>query len=141
MTGACTMTQSESRTATVEDIRRPRTLRMEWTSNASGVVTATTSEARAGIVSGTVMRVTFKPGAATPSNGYDVTITDENGIDILVGQGANLSNAAASTVCPGVEFTDGTTTSLMQVAVFGVLTLNVANAGNAKQGIVELVIV
>lgn len=104
-----------------------------WTSDSGGNATVATSA-----VTGTIRRVTFVPGTAgsQPTNAYDVTLTDEHGLDVLAGQGANLSNAANAHVAPGVPLKDGTTTSVVQPAVDGLLTLNVTNAGNAKSGTV-----
>lgn len=67
-----------------------------------------------------------------------MTLTDESGVDVLAGQGANLGNAVASNVCPGVPLKDGTTTGVASQQVFGSLTLAVANAGNGKAGTVVL---
>ena len=55
------------------------------------------------------------------------------GVDVLAGQGANLSDANASAVSPGVPLKDGTTTSVTPCVVADPLILNVA-AGNAKSG-------
>jgi hypothetical protein len=110
---------------------------LAWTSDASGNVTAIPT---ATWVEGELLRVVFVPngGGTAPSNLYDVLLKDENGVDVLGGQGANLSDTVVSHVCPGVPLKDGTTTSTRPSLVCGFLTLDVTNAGNAKGGTVVL---
>ncbi|MEX2113320.1 MAG: hypothetical protein WD845_09050 [Pirellulales bacterium] len=93
-----------------------------------------------GAIIGTLHRVAFIPdgGGTQPTTLYDVTLLDENAIDVLGGQGANLSNSVASHVCPGVPLKDGTTTGTTPIKLRDVLQLVVANAGNAKGGTVVL---
>jgi hypothetical protein len=102
-----------------------------WLSNSNGTITlASGSE-----VSGAIQRVVFIPSAiAVPTDAYDVTLTDEHGIDVLAGQGANKSNVKTSTVIPGTPLKDGTTTTTVPTVVDGILTLNVTNAGNSNAG-------
>lgn len=97
----------------------------DWLSTDAGAVVSATTYAYDGLLE----RVVFDPdaGGTLPSDGYDVTITDPDGNDVLAGLGANL--AQGSTVVK--THADGLT------AVSGqVLTLNITNAGNAKGGIV-----
>ena len=113
----------------------PRTVRkliLDWLSDASGDVNGTKVE-----VSGEILRVTFKPdgGGTQPTALYDVTLDDDDGVDVLNGKGANLSNTATTTIAPMIG--DGTTTDKI-VAVDGRLELKVTNAGNAKGGIVSI---
>lgn len=121
---------------TNDEFKTVKKYEIAWTSDASGDASGTTG----GLVSGHIVRVVFKPGTAgsQPSAAYDVTLTDSYSVDVLTGLGANLSNSTTTDVCPGVEITDGTTTSIMPVAVCDILTLTVANAGNTKSGTVVL---
>jgi hypothetical protein len=50
--------------------------------------------------SGEILRMAIVPGsgATQPSNDFDLEVLDEDDLDIVAGQGANLSNAAATTV-------------------------------------------
>ncbi len=107
-----------------------------WTSSSGGAVSGTTTT----VANGVVGRVSFVPGSggSQPTDAYDVTLLDQDGLDVLAGRGANLSNAAASHVCPGVPITDGTSTGVVPVMLEGTLELQVANAGNAKSGTVTL---
>lgn len=106
-----------------------------WTSDGSGVATEATEHVR-----GTIKRVVFDPGATAPDDNWDCTLTDEHGMDLLGGQGANIDTANSSHIAPGVALKDGVTTSVTQPYVDGVLTLNVTNAGAAKVGTVYVYI-
>lgn len=108
---------------------------LTWTSDASGNVSGIPSTA----ISGTICKVQFIPSAtAAPTTLYNVTLLDAAGIDVLAGQGANLSATVASEIVPGVAFTDSVTTSVVPCVVSESLSLVVANAGNAKSGQVIL---
>lgn len=119
-------------TITYQEHRTVKKITMDWLSNASGAVSGTATKAR----SGQILRVVFQPdsGGTQPTDQYDVTLLDDDGMDVLAGVGANLSNAANSQVVPVV--TDGNNGNMAPVAFDGTLELQVANAGNAKGGIV-----
>lgn len=110
----------------------PQVVRLVWTSDASGVVSGTTVH-----VEGVIERVVFVPGAGgvQPTDAYDLLLNDADGVDVLAGKGANLSQTNKTQVCPFIG--DGTTTN-KPVAVAGTLELVAANAGNAKSGTVVL---
>lgn len=136
---AGTVTQTDSLLSTVPSYERSGAIRkiaLAWTSDASGNAGAATSAA----VTGTIAAVTFAPGAggAQPTDAYDIVLTDAAGVDVLSGQGANLSNATATAVCPGIALKDGTTTSVTPRVVNDVLTLVVSNAGNTKSGVITI---
>jgi hypothetical protein len=115
---------------------------LSWTSSAGGAV----SGHAFGPVSGEILRVVFIPGTGgvQPSNSYSVTLTllngdaNDDGLDLLAGQGASLANNANTTITPSVAMKDGTTTSTNRIAVNDLLDLVVASAGNAKSGVVIL---
>jgi hypothetical protein len=104
---------------------------LAWISDASGNV-----DQLIGQMNGLIVGVSFVPdgGGTQPTDGYDVVINDVFGIDILSGQGANLSNVNKTSVCPLIPATDGTTTTAMLRPVADELTLLVTNAGNATGG-------
>lgn len=105
----------------------------EWLSDASGNATVPSEL----VVCGQIERVVFIPSPSVPPTAlYDVTLTDEQGLDVLSGQGANLSASASLSVIPGTPLKDGTTTSTVPTVVGGILTLNVSNAGDSKGGTV-----
>ena len=106
-----------------------------WTSAADGTATVASDQA----VSGQILRVVIIPSAsAAPTTLYDLTLTDPNSVDVLAGQGANMSATATLSTCPGTPLKDGTTTSVIPMVVDGILTLNVTNAGDTKAGTVIL---
>lgn len=112
-----------------------RVVTLAWVSHTDGVVNLPTS----GAIVGELLRVVFIPSAsAAPTTLYDVLLNDEHGIDVLAGQGANLSATVTTHVCPGVPLKDGTTTGVHPIAVAGVLTLVIANAGSGKAGTIHL---
>jgi len=103
----------------------------DWVSASDGTATLPSTVP----VSGVIHRVVFVPSAsAAPTTLYDLTLTDPNGIDVLAGQGADLSATVSSAVCPGMPLKDGTTVGVVPTTVDGILTLNVTNAGSAKAG-------
>ena len=106
---------------------------MSWTSASDGTATFTTPE-----LTGTIVGVTFDPTTAAPTANYDVTLSDENGVDVLAGQGANLSATVSTRVCPSQPMKDGTTTSTAPIPIHGTLDLSVSNAGDTKSGKVIL---
>ena len=82
-------------------------------------------------VSGKVKRMVTNPdNVDTPTANWDLTITDEDGVDILEGEGANRDPAGAGT-SEGYAFT-------ISELIASKLTFTVANAGNAKKGVVKL---
>jgi hypothetical protein len=95
----------------------------DWTSSAAGAADAETAE----IYNGRVIYVAQLPGAGgdQPTDQYDVLVSDADGVDVLAGLGANLSNAAPTYKAD----TDG-----LGAVVESTLTLAVTNAGNAKSG-------
>lgn len=130
---AVTETDKYPRTYTTQVVNR---IQWDWTSDASGNATDSTDIE----VAGTLGRVVFVPGSggSQPTDLYDVTVTGPNGIDVLSGQGANLSQSTTSEICPGIKLYDGTTTSTVPRLINDVLTLNVSNAGVSKSGTVIL---
>ena len=82
-------------------------------------------------VSGKVKRIVTNPdNTDTPDANWDLTITDEDGVDILEGEGANRDPA-------GVGTSEGIALTVSEL-VASKLTFTVANAGNAKKGVVKL---
>jgi len=99
----------------------------DWLSDASGDYSQQSTNA----VDGVILRAVFIPDSAgtQPTDLYDVTLTDGKSVDVLQGYGANRSNSSTN----NVNFGDG-----YQIAVDELLTLVVANAGNAKGGVVRV---
>ena len=82
-------------------------------------------------VSGKVKRVVTNPdNTDTPDANWDLTLTDEDGVDILEGAGANR-DAGGTGVSEGITLT-------VSELVASKLTFTVANAGGAKKGVVKV---
>lgn len=100
---------------------------LAWVANSAGAVSETLD-----IKPGEIRQVKFIPdsGGTQPTAAYDVTLVDENGVDMLSGDGTDLSNSASMIVArqSTPKLHDGTQR----------LTLTVANAGAANGGTVIL---
>lgn len=110
-----------------------------WTSDASGDVNGTEFD----MIVGTIVSVEFVPGTGgvTPTTLYDVDLLDEENVTMFddgsgTSIGSNLSATDASHKVPLV--------GLVGVTIYrrwhhgGPVELRVANAGNAKQGTVNI---
>lgn len=98
-----------------------------FTSDGSGDASEVTVK-----IAGIVKRaVTIPDGVAPPTQNWDLSIEDEDGVDVLCGNGADRDAGGTGAVeqvfpCPG------------QVAINSSLTFKVANAGDTKKGTVRL---
>jgi len=104
---------------------------IDWLSDASGVVSGTISQ-----IEGTIERIVYLPNTESgtqPDDNYDVTLADENGLDVLRGTGANLDEANASQVV-----TTGGDASVLPYATCGLLTLAIAGAGATNTGTIRI---
>ena len=129
--GSLTMTKT-----TNEYLSSPPTyelITLVWTSDASGNATVTVPN-----VIGEIRRIVTNPsdGATSPTADYDVTLKDADAVDVMVGQGANLSQSANKSFY-GVT-TDAISSQYIPITVYGDLSLAVTNAGNAKKGTIKL---
>ncbi len=101
-----------------------------WTSDASGNVNGTP----VALKRGRLLQVKFVPtnGGAQPSNNYAATLIDADGVDLLAGKGAALSNTAASIAVPVI--------SAVSPAFIdpGNFTPTITGAGNATNGRIDL---
>ncbi len=100
-----------------------------WLSDASGDVNTNAFSVRYGFLR--TMHIMPNTGGTQPTDLYDMTLLDEDSIDWADASGANLSNSAGKVIQfnPPLFF-DGTDQ----------LDLVIANAGNAKTGVIELVV-
>lgn len=106
---------------------------IDWTSDSlTGAVSGTTQK-----IVGRLIKGVTDPGSATPSDNYDVNITDEEGVDVLAACSADLTNRDQSNT-EEVYFTLKDTAGTSNIAAFPVvcdkLTVAVTNAGNSKTG-------
>jgi len=104
-------------------------IQWDWLSATGGAV----SSAASGWYCGKIVKVSLASDASpsAPTDGYDVTIEDGDGLDVLSGNGANVTASAT------VYINDPTK---MLWVRSGTLTLKVANAGDAKGGVVTMLI-
>lgn len=106
------------------------------------VISATfTADAAAGTVPnltipkawGYIVKLVTKPGAVQPTTLYDITVEDENGIDVLAGAGQNRSATVGEQAAPVIS---GAATP---VPISGDLTVKVTNNSvNSATAKVEL---
>lgn len=102
-------------------------IKFAWTSDdAAGTASGTTTS----YYTGKILGLATDPGATAPDDNYDITITDSDSVDVLMGAGANRDEATTEYVL---------STSLGAV-VNSQLTINVSGAGNAKVGTAYLYI-
>lgn len=123
-------------TITYQDHRTVKWIQWAWTSDASGDVSGTETV----VVSGQILRVvTIPDDTAAPTASYDVTLEDEDNVDILYGAGADRSATDAESLVP-LQTDDKASPANVPIPVpfDGKLELKIVNAGNAKQGTVKL---
>ena len=122
---------------TIKDNRRgdtrQRTAVIEYpfTTDASGDA----SEVTLTEIYGQVNRVVTNPdNTDTPTAGWDLTIKDEDDVDVLCGNGADRD-------ADGSKASEQAFPCPKDIEVASKLTFTVANGGNAKKGVVKLYIV
>lgn len=113
--------------------RKIHRIKWSWTSSSDGNVSAATVMGRVTALkyTGKIYDFVTDPSATSPSDNYDITIKDDDGVDVIRGQGANRD---ASVTEYAVD------RSALGVVVDSTLTLTVANAGDSKKGDVYLYI-
>ena len=103
-------------------------VRWAFTTDASGDV----SEETTATINGQISRVVTNPdNADTPTTLWDLTLKDEDGVDILTGDGADRDAAdsgASEQIAPCPQCP----------AIRSKLTFTVANGGNTKKGVVKV---
>jgi len=115
---AGTITAVETRHRTVTEII------FSWLSHTDGVATATATTYP---YSGEIIKVVCIPGATTPSDLYDVTLSDADSIDLLAGQGVDCPNGSSLVITGG-----------MIPVVESTISLTIAGGGSAKNGTVHV---
>jgi hypothetical protein len=103
---------------------------LTWTSDGGGASSQTVS------LNGTILRFTTDPGSAAPTDNYDIALTDEDGYDVLGGDGVDRDTTTTESFVPVILGGDGVT--VFPVVVAGTLTLSITNAGSAKNGTVTI---
>lgn len=125
MAGSATVTKKSG----TNENKSVEIITVSWTGDASdGTVPATSL----GMVIGELERIVTDPGSTAPSANYDITVTDEDSVDVLGGAGANrhTTNTEEAALPLGTYF-------LRNVA--NVLTFNLSgNSVNSATGIFRL---
>jgi len=113
-------------TETVSETRAIKKIKLAWTTSTNGWASTTST------FGGVIQRITYTSGSGSdaPINAYDVTLKDDDGLDVLLGTGANALSNVATTVYAA--------TNGLPVAVDGVHSLVVTNAGSLKSGAVSI---
>lgn len=121
LSAAGTVTLTEETHGTLKKIS------FAWTSDGSGVVSGTLTTAA---YTGALERLVTVPagGGSAPTDNYDVTLLDGDGVDVLMGAGADRDTANTEQVLRDA----------LGVVANDRLELRVANAGNAKSGTVHV---
>ncbi len=70
---------------------------------------------------GFITRVVTNPGATAPTDDYDLTLLDEDGVDVLDSLGLNRDTATSEQLLPAVP-----------IWIDGTLTVTLATAGDEK---------
>lgn len=93
------------------------------------------------VIDGEILKVVTNPGAAAPTADYDITLLDEDGLDVLEGACMNRHTSNSEAAYPFKEVTLGGTGSdaaARPCVAAGPLTFTVANAGATKAGVAKV---
>lgn len=129
MAGTVTVTRDPRRAP--NEGKRIERISVAWTSDASGNADASIEN-----LYGFLVKVITNPdNVDAPTDNYDITLIDENGIDAADSKLIDRDTANTEQVYP--------VASNAQTPVFlcGTHTFTVANAGNAKRGVCVLYII
>lgn len=103
-------------------------VKFTWVAHTDGVVTGV---ATSGVYTGKIEALYTDPdGSSAPTDDYDITITDSDGLDVLAGAGANRDTANNEIVL----------SSSLGCVVSSTLTFAVTNAGSGGAGVAYLFI-
>lgn len=100
-------------------------IKVVWESDSAGSASGTTVESYTGLI---YRFVTVPSSTSAPDDNYDVVVTDKNGVDVLMGAGANRDTA-------NTEFV---TQYDLGAVVDSQLTFTISNAGDTNAGTIYL---
>ncbi len=106
-------------------------LTYSWTSDASG----NADKESTWPIGGYICKVITNPGATAPTDNYDITLTNSDGVDVVHGELANRDTSTSEEIVP---VPGDNVTVYGCSAVSGTITLNVSNAGDSKIGTVTV---
>lgn len=123
-----------SMTFTYDEIGGIRKIIAAWVSDdTTGAVSGTSKK-----ITGTLIKGVTDPGTAAPTDNYDITISDEEGVNVLAGCKDDLADRdTANTEEVYFLVSDLATTDpggAVHPVVCDALTIAIANAGNSKTG-------
>jgi hypothetical protein len=127
MAGTVSVSYNRSRPVRVATV----TWESDGDGNADGTVT----------LNGQIVKVTTNPGTAAPTADYDITLVDDDGIDIAQGLLADRHTSNSEEQYLYVEPTlggTGTDAAALPLYHAGEVTFTVANAGNTKAGVAKI---
>lgn len=104
----------------------------DWTSAADGSATATTTVK----ASGRLVKGTTDPGATAPTDNYDITVKDDEGVDVLAACQTGLADRDTANSEEQYFLVKDAAPLAQSVhpVVCSPLTIVIANAGDSKQG-------
>lgn len=114
------------------EAQQVRKITTSWTSDGAGAASATITFA------GRILRVVTNPGAAAPTDNYDVTFIDADGLDLFMAKGVDRDTINSEHFCPGMVMTDAAVNTVAPITYIGSATLTIAAAGAAKNGAVVI---
>jgi hypothetical protein len=103
-----------------------------WVSDSGGGASGTTEK-----IVGRIIKVQTVPGSPAPSDGYSVTVSDSNGINVLAACDAAVTGSdsvAQEKYLFVLDHANTPTAQPVHPAVCDVLTVTIADAGSAKAG-------
>lgn len=102
---------------------------IDWVSASDGSATGTV------VLDGEVKKFVTNPGSAAPTDNYDITLVDEDGLDVAEGQLANRDTTNSEAVYPYKEVSlTGSVPSPRPLYHSGAVVFTLANAGDTKAG-------
>jgi len=115
-----------------------RKITATWTSDGDGDATADTDQK----INGSLLQAITDPGAAAPTDNYDIVLTDADGYDVLALCQDDLTDRDTANT-EQVNFCllnyDATPIGIAAFPVVSsVLTITVSNAGDTKAGVLIL---
>ncbi len=105
------------------DFNRLVKVAISWVSDASGGCTQDV------VLNGWLVKCVTNPGATAPTDDYDITLVDADGVDAAKGLLGNRDTANSEEV---YLFASSATTPVL---VQGTYTFTIANAGDSKVGV------
>jgi hypothetical protein len=113
------------------------TVLFTWIANSGGTVPATSTLGNwPSYNAGCISKVNTNPGSTAPTDNYDITLTDSDGIDLMGGELANRDTANSEVAVPKVDTVFGC------VVVTEAFTLNISgNSVDSATGTVTVYII